>query len=95
MRQLLRLSGVPEENNQLNDAIELEQYMRRTRIAPLAAASALPAASASTGTAHAADEGDIAVLRTEPTPLTVRHASYGCRRLHRAHRAPVGARTST
>ncbi|GAA2495685.1 MULTISPECIES: hypothetical protein [Actinomycetes] len=66
MRQLLRLSGVPEENNQLNDAIELEQYMRRTRIAPLAAASALPAASASTGTAHAADEGDIAVLRPEP-----------------------------
>lgn len=40
--------------------------MRRTRIAPLAAAGALPAASGSTGTAHAADEGDIAVLRTEP-----------------------------
>ncbi|OIK26038.1 hypothetical protein [Streptomyces malaysiense] len=55
--------------------------MRRTRIAPLAAAGAPPAASASTGTALAAGRGDVVVSRTERAPLT---AYPG----HRAQPAP-------
>ncbi|MFH8336600.1 hypothetical protein [Streptomyces sp. AM6-12] len=80
MRELLRLSGVPAENNQLNDTTELEQYMRRTRIALLAAPSAPPAASASAGTAVAADEGDAVAHRTRPAPdLTARRPGHRIR----------------
>ncbi|WP_153811882.1 hypothetical protein [Streptomyces sp. SUK 48] len=65
--------------------------MPRTRIAPLAAAGAAPpAASASTGTAPAADEGDVVVRRTEPTLRPAHHVSYGRRELHRGHPAPAG-----
>ncbi|MEW2620527.1 hypothetical protein [Streptomyces sp. NPDC048106] len=55
--------------------------MRRTRIALLAAASALIAVSATAGTAHAAEEGDVVVFRTELSPLTVYHDPYGCQKL--------------
>lgn len=55
--------------------------MRRTRIALLAAAGALLAASATAGTAVAAEEGDVVVFRTELSPLTVYHAPDGCQKL--------------
>ena len=55
--------------------------MRRTRIALLAAASALLAVCAATGTASAAEEGDVVVFRTELTPLTVYHDPHGCQKL--------------
>ncbi|MEV5986139.1 hypothetical protein AB0L85_14090 [Streptomyces sp. NPDC052051] len=55
--------------------------MRRTRIALLAAVSALLAVSAASGTAAAAERGDVVVFRTELTPLTVYHDPQGCRKL--------------
>ncbi|MCN9242331.1 hypothetical protein NGF19_16280 [Streptomyces sp. RY43-2] len=55
--------------------------MRRTRIALLAAVSALLAVSAASGTAAAAEEGDVVVFRTELSPLTVYHDPQGCQKL--------------
>ncbi|MFF5405161.1 hypothetical protein ACFY8K_19060 [Streptomyces misionensis] len=63
--------------------------MRRTRIALLAAASALLAVCATAGTAGAAEEGDVVVFRTELTPLTVYHDPHGC------HKLPLDAHVLT
>lgn len=55
--------------------------MCRTRVFLLAAVGALLAASAATGTAAAAEEGDVAVFSTEVTPLTVYRDPHGCQKL--------------
>ncbi|MFF7733749.1 hypothetical protein [Streptomyces sp. NPDC007984] len=46
-----------------------------------AAAGALLAAGAATGTAVAAEQGDVVVFRTEVTPLTVYRDPHGCQKL--------------
>ncbi|MGW0610720.1 hypothetical protein [Streptomyces sp. NPDC002788] len=47
----------------------------------LAVAGALFAASAATGTAAAAEPGEVVVFSTELTPLTVYHDPSGCQKL--------------
>lgn len=54
--------------------------MRCTRVFMLAA-GALLAASVATGTAAAAEQGDVVVFSTEVTPLAVYHDPYGCQKL--------------
>jgi hypothetical protein len=55
--------------------------MRCTRVFMLAAAGALLVASAATGTAAAAEQGDVVVFSTEVTPLAVYHDPHGCQKL--------------
>jgi hypothetical protein len=55
--------------------------MRRARVFMFAAAGALLAASAATGTAAAAEHGDVVVFTTEATPLTVYRDPQGCQKL--------------
>ncbi|NGO44692.1 hypothetical protein [Streptomyces ureilyticus] len=55
--------------------------MRCARVFMFAAAGALLAASAATGTAAAAEQGDVVVFTTEATPLTVYRDPQGCQKL--------------
>ncbi|GHE41505.1 hypothetical protein [Streptomyces capitiformicae] len=55
--------------------------MRCARVFMLAATSALLVANAATGTAAAAEQGDVVVFSTELTPLTVYRDPHGCQKL--------------
>ncbi|MEU2925982.1 hypothetical protein ABZ636_13195 [Streptomyces sp. NPDC007251] len=63
--------------------------MRFTRIFGLAVSSVLLAGIAASGTAVAADSGDVVVFRNEFVPLTVYQNPHGC------HKLPVDAHVLT